>query len=90
MESLTLPAIGAKIYISTLENHGVNGGLTTVQEVISEASAIIVSIFPEATFNWEVLGPMQDELRSKFGQTEASLMPDFEEKKRRRQNSCPL
>lgn len=90
MELMALPVVGARIYISTLESCGVNGGLTTVQAVIPEANAIVISIFPGATFNWDVLGPIQDDLRNKFGQTEASLMPDFEEKKRQRQNSCPL
>lgn len=85
-----LPKVGNEVYITTLDDYGLVGGLATVKDVIIENKAVVLEIWPDAVFNWEVLGPLQGELKQFFRKQKAKLTQDFKEKQNQIQDSCRL
>ena len=88
MASDDIPQPGDIIYInsSLFITHGeddVIGGLATVIEVEERPTQgravtfVRVEENPESWYNWEHLGPQQEELENYFGESWAYAEPDF-------------
>ena len=86
--TLQVPRVGDRIFVPTAGyiGHGVDdvqGGKATVSLVKDGTSGgrtvpfVSVKELPGRSYNWEVLGAKQEELKGQFGEGQARPDPDY-------------
>ena len=85
-----VPTAGEEVYIPTLVDYGLIGGLARVKHVPVVGMLLFEEWGDNIVLNWSLLEPYQNELSKTFGSERASLALDFEERQKRIGDNCPL